>query len=144
MNILFVCTGNTCRSPMAEGILKSLAKKKGLDINVKSAGISVFDTWSAAHNAIRAMAEINIDISNHRSSILDRELVIDSDLILTMSRSHKNIIQGKYPEVKNKVFTLKEYAYKKEEDIIDPFGGNYKIYQSTRDEIAHCIYNIVD
>lgn len=144
MNILFVCTGNTCRSPMAEGILRSLADEKGLEINVKSAGIAAFDGESAAENAIKAMEEIGIDIKNHKSRILHRELVRNSNLILTMSRSHKDMILRAYPESEKKVFTLKEYAYKEEGDIIDPFGGSLKTYQDTRDEIANCIEKIIN
>ena len=143
MDILFVCTGNTCRSPMAEGILKAMAKEKELEIKVKSAGLAAFDGSAPAENAIKAMTEIGIDIKGHKSRMLHRELVEKADLILTMSRSHKDIILRNYPESKTKVFTLKDYAYKEEEDIIDPFGGSLKTYENTRDEIAHCIREIL-
>lgn len=129
---------------MAEGILSFLADKNGLEINVKSAGIAAFDGSPPTENAIKAMEEMGIDIKNHKSRMLDRDLVTNSKLILTMSRSHKDIILRNYPESETKVFTLKEYAYKVEGDIIDPFGGSLKTYQDTRDEIAHCLSKIVN
>ncbi len=144
MNILFVCTGNTCRSPMAEGILNSMSKKKGLKIKAKSAGIAAFDGGPPAGNAVKAMEEIGIDINDHKSTTLHRDLVMESDLILTMSQSHKQAIVRNFPDFRDKVFTLIEYTYKEEGDIIDPFGGSLKTYQDTRDEIAHCIKEIVN
>lgn len=144
MKILIVCTGNTCRSPMAEGIFNSLAKEKGLDIIVKSAGIAVFHGDPANINAIKAMENINIDISTHRASQLDKNSVEESDLILTMSNSHKQTILLNFPGFKDKVFTLLEHAHQLDKDIEDPFGKNLRIYENTRDEIYEAILNIVN
>lgn len=129
---------------MAEGILKSMAREKGLKINVSSAGIAAFDGGPPADNAVRAMEEIGIDIKDHKSTNLHKDLAMESSLILTMSRGHKEIILKNYPELEDKVFTLKEYAGKEDGDIIDPFGGNLKTYEDTRDEIAHFIRKIVN
>lgn len=144
MNILFICTGNTCRSPMAEEILRTMAREKGININVKSAGIAAFDGSPAADNAIKAMEEIGMDISNHRASILHRDLVVESDLILTMSDFHKETVLNNFPEAKGKIYTLVEHATRKNKDIQDPFGGNLKTYENTRDEIADYIRKIVN
>ncbi len=144
MKVLFVCTGNTCRSPMAEGILKSMAKEKNLSLEVKSAGISVFDGDNASKNSIEAMKKIGIDISGHKSRQLHRELIDEADLILTMSKSHKEFIISRFPSYKNKVFTLLEYAHKTNRDVADPFGGSLTLYEHTRDEIYQAIEKTID
>ncbi|CAK7049092.1 protein tyrosine phosphatase [Tissierella sp. P1] len=144
MIVLFVCTGNTCRSPMAEGILKSIAKEKKLSLEVKSAGISVFDGDNASRNSIEAMKKIGIDISKHKARQLHRDLVDEADLILTMSRPHKEIIISNFPSAKDKIFALLEYVYKIDKDIADPYGGNLLLYEHTREEIYKAIKKIID
>lgn len=139
MKVLFVCTGNTCRSPMGEGILRDIAKKRNLDIQVKSAGLSVYDGDLAAENSKDAMAKIGIDISNHKSSQIHRDLIDESDLILTMSNTHKEAILSNFEASKSKVFTLLEYAYGVDKDIKDPYGRSLEIYENTRDEIYEAI-----
>lgn len=144
MKILFVCTGNTCRSPMAEGILRSLAKINDMKLEVKSAGTSAYDGEKVSKNSIEAMKKLGIDISEHKATQLHKDLGEESDLILTMSSSHKELILLKYPSSKNKLFTLNEYAYNVEKDIEDPFGRDLTIYENTRDEIYQAIKKIVN
>lgn len=144
MKVLFVCTGNTCRSPMAEGILKAMAKEKGLTIEVKSAGVAAYDGEGGSKNSIQAMRKIGIDISDHQASLLHIGLVEEADLILAMSRSHKELIKSSFPLSKEKVFTLLEYVYGVEKDVVDPYGGSLYIYEKTRDEIFKAIEKIID
>jgi len=139
VNILFICTGNTCRSPMAQALLEKMAEEKGLDIRVTSAGIFALDGEEASHNAIEVLKAEGIDLSNHRARLLHRDLVEEADLILTMSKSHKDAILSKYHFLEGKVFTLKEYAYGKEEDIADPFGGDLESYKRTKEEIKEAL-----
>ncbi|BCS81473.1 low molecular weight protein arginine phosphatase [Anaerocellum diazotrophicum] len=136
--ILFVCTGNTCRSPMAEHLLKEkLRKMKIDDIEVESAGLSAFFPQKASKNAILVMNELGIDISSHVSRLINEEMIKESNLILTMERYHKEVITKMYPGVMDKVFTLKEYVLddKKELDVIDPYGGDIEEYRRCRDEL---------
>jgi len=144
MNILFICTGNTCRSPMAEGLLKDMARKKGMDINVSSAGTFAFDGQEVSMEAVEVMKEEGIDIKNHRARIIHRDLLESADLILTMSSNHKKQLQNKYDFLKGKVYTLKEFAYKKEEDIEDPFGRGIDAYKKAKEEIKEALKEIID
>jgi protein-tyrosine-phosphatase len=143
VNILFVCTGNTCRSPMAQGLLEKMAKDRGLNINIKSAGIFALDGQRASKEAIEVLKEDGIDISSHRANMIHRDLLKEADLILTMSISHKEALIFKYDFVKEKIYTLKEYAYGIEEDILDPFGGNVTVYKNTKEEIAKALEEII-
>ena len=144
MNILFVCTGNTCRSPMAQGLLEDMARKKDLDIVVRAAGGFALDGQRGSREAFQALKEEGIDIGHHRASMVHRDLVEESDLILTMSKSHKEALLLKYDFIEGKVFTLKEYAYGLEEDILDPFGRGIDVYRHTKEEIKDALEEIIN
>lgn len=144
MKILVVCTGNTCRSPMAEGILKYLADKKNLNLKVRSAGIMAFVGDSASDNSVSILKDMGIDISNHRSSLVNDYMVDESDIILTMTSSHKDILIKRFANARNKTFLYNEYAYGKYTDISDPFGGNIYRYEKTRDEIYKASEAIIE
>lgn len=139
MKVLFVCTGNTCRSPMAEGILRDLAKNKSLNIEVESAGVAALDGSPVSNNSIEAMKNIGIDIENYTSNMLTKYMVEESDLVLTMAKSHKNIILRNYSPKNKKIYTIHEYINSSDGDVIDPYGGNLNIYEKTRDEIYQLI-----
>jgi len=144
MRILFVCTGNTCRSPMAEGILRSMAEKRDLKLEVKSAGIRVYNGDLASKNSIEAMKKIDIDISGHFATQLNSDLIQEADLVLTLSSSHKDFIVSNYPWSREKVFTLNEYAYGVKKDVTDPYGRNLAFYERTRDEIYQAVLNAIE
>ena len=130
MQIIFVCTGNTCRSPMAEGILKSLQN----DYEVLSRGLYVPEEIGASFFSIKAMEEMDIDISKHKSKQLTVGEAEDCDLIITMTKSHKDIIVSAYPKFSDKTFTLSEYAGE-EGDIRDPYGMDENAYRECAKQI---------
>ena len=124
--IIFVCTGNTCRSPMAEALFKAnLTEDERSKIEVKSYGLAAFGGDSASQNAIEVMNERNIDISTHRSTPLSQFAVDNADLIVTMTDSHTNALLS-IGVPNDKIITL---------DISDPFGGSLDDYRHCADEI---------
>ncbi|SHJ80291.1 protein-tyrosine phosphatase [Anaerobranca californiensis DSM 14826] len=106
MKILFVCTGNTCRSPMAEAYIKDKIK----DGYFLSAGTDAIDNLPASENAVMALKDLGIELKEHRSQRITKEKLAEVDLVLTMTLRHKIRLINQYPEFKDKIFTLKEYA----------------------------------
>lgn len=129
MNILFVCTGNTCRSPMAAAIMDKIANEEALDVSIESAGVLATENSPATPEAVEALKKYNIDLSEHKSKPISQELIDKSDLIITMTEAHKLLLQGL---AKDKTCTLCELA-DMEGEISDPFGGDLDEYESTAD-----------
>ncbi|MGM7721853.1 low molecular weight protein arginine phosphatase [Metabacillus sp. Hm71] len=142
-NVLFVCTGNTCRSPMAEALLKHLKSSDQLD--VKSAGVFALDGSDATRFAQEALNEKGITC-DHQSSSLSEELVNWATIILTMTNQHKQSVIEFYPHAGRKTYTLAEYVAENDEerkDIIDPFGGQLDIYRQTLADLEKLIHKLV-
>lgn len=133
MNILFVCTGNTCRSAMAAALMNKIAAENDFDVRIESAGIFANDGDMASDNAIKAMIPYGIDLTLHRAQPVTEDLIKQCDLILTMTEAHKMVLE---PMAKGKVFTLTEYAGESG-DIPDPYGGDLDEYN----ECASAIYS---
>jgi len=131
--ILFVCSGNTCRSPMAEAIARNvLAKKLQIsDFDLESKGISVISAGSfamagarATPQAVAAMHEMGMDLTRHRSRPLTVELIHQADVIFTMGRSHAQAVRSLVPSAREKVQTLNPAG-----DIDDPIGSDVSVYR---------------
>lgn len=143
--ILFVCTGNVCRSPMAEGLLRHALKGRG-DYRVLSAGVGAIDGQPPSAHGVRALRELNIDISRLRSRMLTGDLVQQADYIFGMTHGHVDAITLLYPQAADKTFVLREFdetldTYEK--DIADPIGGSYEVYLNVRDQIEQGIVSML-
>ena len=108
--ILLVCTGNTCRSPMAEALFRSMAQAENVDVEVRSAGVYAVDGMPMSENAAQVLREKGVDPGSFRSSQLTGEMVQWADTILTMTSRHKRQLLEMHPEAAEKTFVLKEYA----------------------------------
>ena len=141
MNILFVCTGNTCRSPMAEAVLKHRGHE---DFEVKSAGVFAMDGTDASFQAKEVLKENDI-IHRHQSTLLTKEDLDWASYIFTMTSNHKRAIVDQYPSVADKIFTLKEYVLTDPGnlDVSDPFGGSVDIYRHTYRELNELIEKLI-
>jgi protein-tyrosine phosphatase len=133
-NILFVCTGNTCRSSMAEAMLKDMTDDS--EFNIYSRGVAAVDGTDASKQAIRVMDSMGIDMRSHKAKSLTRKDVEKADIILTMTNNHKSLVLNLYPETKNKLYTLKEYA-NKDIDINDILDEINEIYKSINEKRTH-------
>jgi protein arginine phosphatase len=139
VNILFVCTGNTCRSPMAEAILKN---KNLPNVEVKSAGVYAIDGQHASGHVKTVLAEKQIQ-HEHRSRLLTEQDVEWATYILSMTSSHREAILQYFPSAVGKVFTIKDFAGEGEHDVIDPFGGNVEIYQKTFQDLENTVDKVI-
>jgi len=135
MNILFVCTGNTCRSAMAEGIMKAMTNEH----NVSSAGLMAEDGMSASPYAVEAAAEFDAAISGHKSRRITLEILEESDLVLCMTEVHKMALS----RFGDKVYTLSEFAGE-EGEISDPFGSNIFTYRRCASEIYELVKKVCE
>jgi len=148
--VLFVCTGNICRSPIAEGYFNQKAKEKGLDIYAESAGTSAYEGDRVSALSVKVTKKLyNIDISTHRARAICEEDVKESSLILTMSRTHKHILISNFPEHRAKIFTISEYVLEPDmrhfaEDVKDPFMSNEYTYSKVAQQIADYVDKVIE
>src|ERR1017187_9077055 len=143
--VLFVCTGNICRSPMAEGIFRQTIQGRE-HYRVLSAGLGAMEGQPPSAYAIQAVKELGIDIANQRSRMLAPELVQMADYIFGMTHSHVDTVMLLYPQAAEKTFLLREFDETLdtfEKDISDPIGGSYEVYLNCRDQIEQGIVSLL-
>lgn len=134
MRIIFVCTGNTCRSPLAE----SIAKQEIEGCVIESRGIFAIDGYPISKNSQEILSEKHLPESSVSQSFTSDDLA--ADYIFTMSQTHKNSLFNQYGQQKN-IYTLKEFVGEKG-DISDPFGGNKNDYEAIFDELSALIVKL--
>jgi protein-tyrosine-phosphatase len=145
MKILFVCTGNTCRSALAEGIARREAIERGLiEFDVSSSGTSAWNGAPASDGALLVALEHGVDLSGHRARQLTREIVVEQDVILVMGPHHLERAEALGGE--GKVHLLTHYAARgsSERAVSDPFGGDLEVYRATYDELEREIKLVFD
>ncbi|SIS72705.1 protein-tyrosine phosphatase [Alicyclobacillus vulcanalis] len=143
MHILFVCTGNTCRSPMAAAFLRRRVEERGLPWRVDSAGLMAMDGAPMTEHAANALSRRQVRAEGHQAKRLTREMLRESDLVLTMSRSHRDALVQVFPELADKVYTLYAFAHdvpeREAQDVADPFGGGEAEYEACASQLADLV-----
>lgn len=141
--ILFVCTGNTCRSVMAEHLARHLCRSlEGFQF--ASAGLFATDGAPASRGAIQVMKEHGLDVSGHRSRLLTPGMIDEAEKIIALTEAHKDLILQTAPEAVSKTGTLHQFSPDAGmRDVMDPYGGQVDTYRKTRDEIESALSNFI-
>lgn len=131
LKLLFICTGNTCRSPMAEGLARVMF---GEAVQVSSAGMEAWEGAEASSYALEVLKERNVDLSGHRSQKIREDLLEDADWIIPMTQAQEIRLKHSFPQYRQKTRYLGDWGEQKR-DVRDPWGGSFQSYHQTAQEI---------
>lgn len=144
--ILFICTGNVCRSPMAEGLFRDALGEHKDTFTILSAGMDAMDGLPPSLNAVEATKEVGVDITRQKSSQITREMVDQADYIFGMTWNHVMAITHFFPEAAPKTFLVRHFDTNvgpDKKEIADPIGGPLEVYRLCRDQINQGIHSII-
>lgn len=145
MRILFVCTGNTCRSALADAVARKVVVERALsDVEILSAGTSAWDSAPASDGALLVGLERGLDLSQHRAQTLSRELIRSADLVLAMGPHHLERVEALGGSGKS--YLLTDYASRgaSARPVNDPIGGELDVYRATADELEAEVRKMFD
>jgi protein-tyrosine-phosphatase len=145
-NVLFVCTANTCRSPMAAALFRHAlaAEPEPLrSLTVVSAGISALEGYPAAANADQAMRKVGLSLNGHRSTPLSQEMLDRAFVVFCMTESHRAVIEVQFDRAPERLFLMREFVPGGDRDLPDPFGLNLAAYEASRDAMVEAIPSLL-
>ncbi len=142
IRLLFLCTGNICRSPMAEGLARRYGQVRGQPVEARSASVMGLEGRPAAPNAVRVMTELDIDLTQHLAQPMTPDLLRWADWILVMELGHAQAVRDATPDVEDRVLLLGSFCGLLE--IPDPLGGWAPRFRHVRDQIRACVENFMD
>jgi len=146
--IVVVCTGNICRSPMAERLLAhALAAEPSplKDLEIQSAGVAARSGDPASANSVTALKKVGLDLSNHHSQPLTPELIDRAAAIFVMTETHRAVIQAGFDPAPRHIYLFREFMPREaDKEIADPYGGPLPLYEACRDEIVESVPSVVE
>ena len=146
-NILFVCTGNTCRSPLAEGFLKKLLEEHSFGgVEIGSAGLAALPGSPASSHAVKVALESSVSLDEHKARLVNGELITEADLIIVMEPGHGRQLLDRYPLASDKIYLLRHFARygSRERGITDPYGINLDAYRFCFEDIKECVESLLE
>jgi protein-tyrosine-phosphatase len=141
--LLYLCSGNTCRSPLAWIFTRELMGTRQDRWTVESAGLYVHTAAPASRHARLVAAEYGLDLSVHKSRPISQQLLAEADLVLVMTENHRDTLHASAPQFTGKIFTLKEFAGLAG-DVSDPFGGGAEQYRQTARELRELVLLVAE
>lgn len=133
-SILFICTANICRSPMAMGLFRELVSQSGDEWRIESAGVWADPGFPAARNTQKVLEARGLEVNDHRSRPVSAEMIDEFDLILVMERNHQEALRAAFPDKADHIYLLSELIDERS-DIVDPVGGSLADYEDTALEL---------